>query len=463
MLIHSTFGNKAMAKGTPMTSKVLWGEGLFLLPHHFQQQDQYHEQRLHASLRAVHPYAWGVQDIAVDEGALATGTLRILRLALRFPDGELVEAPAEDALPEQVTLAPHPPGRLVTWYAALPALKPFGGNVGAPGEAGNAARFVQDNRATPDLYTHAARTQVAYLNKTLRLVSEFEPRDNYVHLPLLRLRALADGGFALDPAFVAPSLCVASAPLLGRQLRSLLSALQARVGDLLAHHREPRRDVIEFRSGDIASFWLLHTASAAVATLSHHLHHTRLHPERLYEQLLGVAGALMTFSKKWMLADLPPYDHANPAPAFERVHQIIHELLGTVIASQYVDIPLTEVRPSYFNGTFDAAKVTETSTFYVAVNAAMPALELVEAVPLRFKAGAPDDVEKCVLAAIPGVCLTHAEQPPAALPVRPGTCYFALDTRGDLALRMRKAQSVAIYVPSASFPELKLQLIALTE
>jgi type VI secretion system protein ImpJ len=445
-----------------MSAKVLWGEGLFLRPHHFQQQDQYHEQRLHASLRAVHPFAWGVQHLDVDSEALATGKLRILQLSLRFPDGELVDAPGEDALPASVDLDPdHPAGQAITYYAALPALKPFGGNFGQPGQASNAARFVQANQDTPDLYTQAARTQLAYLHKTLRLVSEFEPRDAYTHLPLLRVRATGNGAFALDPGFVAPSLSVESAPPLLQQLRALQGALQARVAELLAHHREPNRNVIEFRSGDIASFWLLHTASAACAALSHHLHHPALHPERLYEQLLGVAGSLMTFSKQWVLADLPAYDHGNPAPCFASIHRIIHELLGTVISNQYVDIALQEVRPCYYQGSCAGGEVQDTSTFYLAVAAAMPALELVEAVPLRFKVGAPDDVDNCVLSAIPGVRLTHAAQPPTALPVRPGMCYFALDVRGPLVERMRKAQTVSIYVPS-TFAELKLQLFALT-
>ena len=47
--------------------------------------------------------------------------------------------------------------------------------------------------------------------------------------------------------------------------------------------------------------------------------------------------------------------------------------------------------------------------------------ELVEVVPLRFKVGAPDDVEKLVLSAMPGVRLAHAPQVPAAVPVRPDT------------------------------------------
>jgi len=89
----------------------------------------------------------------------------------------------------------------------------------------------------------------------------------------------------------------------------------------------------------------------------------------------------------------------------------------------------------------------------------MPANELVQTVPVRFKVGAPDDVDKCVLSALPGVKLVHAAQVPGAIPVRTGAQYFAIEARGPLYERMLKAQSLMIYVPSG-VRELKLELIA---
>lgn len=445
-----------------MTSKVLWGEGLFLRPQHFQQQDQYHEHRLHESLKAVHPYAWGVNQLQIDRDALSNNALRVLELSLRFQDGELYDAPMADELPETVDLS----GLLqsqqtVTYYAALPAFKPFGGNFGQSGQATNAARFVQDNRDTPDLYTQAAQAQLSYLKKTVRLVSEFEPRDSYVHFPLVRLRRVATGGFEIDPTFVPPSLSVRAAPILFLQLRRLIDALQAKVSALYGHHREPSKNVIEFRSGDMSSFWLLHTASSAYASLAHYFHHPALHPERLYEQLLGVAGGLMTFSKSWTLADLPAYVHNDPGPCFAKLHMIIRELLDTVISSKYFAIALTQVRPSYYIGMLDSGKIDDKTTFYVAVSADMTAVELVDIVPLRFKVGAPDDVEKFVLSAMPGVRLSHAPQVPAAVPVRPDTVYFTIEAKGQMYERMLQAQSISIYVPSG-IRELSLELIAVT-
>jgi len=43
------------------SAKVLWGEGLFLRPQHFQLLDRYHESRSADLARAIHPYAWGLR------------------------------------------------------------------------------------------------------------------------------------------------------------------------------------------------------------------------------------------------------------------------------------------------------------------------------------------------------------------------------------------------------------------
>jgi type VI secretion system protein ImpJ len=112
-------------------------------------------------------------------------------------------------------------------------------------------------------------------------------------------------------------------------------------------------------------------------------------------------------------------------------------------------------------GRLDSGKLDETTELYLSVSAATPASELAETVPLRFKVGAPDDVEKCVLTAMPGLKLSHAPQVPAAIPVRPDTYYFAIENRGALYEQMLKAQSISVYVP-AGIRDLQLELIAVT-
>lgn len=441
-------------------SKVFWGEGLFLRPQHFQRQDAYHEARLQEFARTVHPYAWGVRQSRFDDHALASGTLRALQLSVVFPDGEIYLAPGEDELPEALSLADLPASvQSTTIHLALPLLRDHGGNCSTG--SGSHGRYLQSNRSTADLFTDAGEAELAYLRKTVRLLLDDDPRDPFVSVPVARVRRSATGGFELDDQFVPPSAALSAAPALMANLRRLLENLQAKADALYGLHREPSQSVVEFRSGDIASFWLLHTTNAAFAALSHLLQHPRLHPERLHQELLRLAGGLLTFSREYTLADLPAYHHEKPEDGFDRLFGIVRELLGTVISERYFAIALHEAKPSFHVGRLDSQKLDGNCALYLGVGADLPGQELVQTVPVRFKVGAPDDVEKCVLSALPGVKLTHAPQVPAAIPVRPGCQYFAIEPRGPLYERMLASQSLTIYVPSG-LRDLKLELIALT-
>ncbi len=444
------------------TSKVLWGEGLFLRPQHFQQQDAYHEWRLAQAVRGLHPYAWGVHHLKVDNDALQAGQLRLLELQMVFPDGEFYNAPSEDALPAPLALdSALAQGTDVLLYAAVAPLRANGSNFSPTREeADTATRYYHVQKDIADQYTDATAAQLSLLGKSVRLLSEHEPRAHLLSLPVLQIRRNVMGGFELDPRYVPPALTIQSSPVVFLYLRRLLDVLQAKIDALYGFHREPSKNIIEFRSGDVASFWLLHTASGAYAALSHLMRHPGLHPERLFQRLLELAGALMTFSRGYTLTDLPAYDHTNPGPAFFKLDHIIRELLETVISTRYFAIALSEDRPSFHQGRLDAQQISGATSFYLGITAAMPSAELVEAVPLRFKIGAPEDVEKLVLSALPGVPITHAAQVPSAIPVRPGSYYFAIEPRGALYERMLQAQAVSLYVPSG-IADLKIELIAI--
>lgn len=447
------------------TSKILWGEGLFLRPQHFQRQDAYHESRLHHAALSLHPYYWGVRSVAFDLDALASGMLRATQLSLIFPDGEPYSAPGADRLPAAISLDTLPSGQVeFTFYLALHPVKELGNNShdsGAP--AGHAAgtRYSSEPATCADLFTNAVDAEVVYLRKNVRLITDSEPRDQLVSIPVVRIRRTSAGGFELDASFVPPTASIEASAAIYQQLRRLLDMLQAKVNSLYGFHREPSKNIIEFRSGDVASFWLLHTANAAFASLSHLFKQPQLHPERLFQELLALAGSLMTFTKAHTLADLPVYDHENPGPGFVALDALIRELLDTVISSRYFAIALTETRRSFHVGHLDSGKIDDKTSFYVSATSSMPTAELVDAVPLRFKVGAPDDVDKFVLSAMPGVRLAYTPQVPPAIPVQPGACYFLLDSRSPLYERMLQAQSVAIYAPSG-IPDLRIELIAVT-
>ncbi|WP_374592171.1 type VI secretion system baseplate subunit TssK [Aquabacterium sp.] len=443
------------------SAKVLWGEGLFLRPQHFQRQDAYHEWRLAQVARAINPYAWGVRSVRVDTDALAIGQLRLLDMQALFQDGELFSAPAEDPLPAPVALdATMGAQGEETFHLVLPAMRAQGQNLIAPtGSPEASLRYTQSSEPATDWFTQAAPADISLVRKAARLLPAAQAAQHASAIPVLRVKRNTTGAFELDARFIPPSVALQSSPMLHLMLRRLMDVMQAKVDALYGLHREPSKNVIEFRSGDVASFWLLHTVSSSFAALSHVLRNPGFHPERLYQELLRLAGALMTFSKHHTLADLPAYDHGEPGVSFTQLDHIIRELLETVISTRYFAIALSETRPSYHMGRLDSEQLSANTHLYLGVSASVPPAELVDMVPARFKIGSPDDVEKLVLSAMPGVKLIAAQQVPAAIPVRPGAYYFSLEPRGVLYERMLQAQSISLYAPG-SLPDLKLELLA---
>jgi type VI secretion system protein ImpJ len=444
------------------TSKILWGEGLFLRPQHFQQQDSYHEARLAQTSQALHPYAWGVRSLKIDAEGLKNNSLRFEHLSVIFPDGEIYDAPNRDKLPAPVSLADIGLGQnTLIYHVALPILNRHGGNAATEANPKVGARYASFNEEAQDLFTQAASASITCLDKQARLIPAPQAKDSFVSLPVVQLQRDAKGGFTWDETYLTPGVTLAGCGNLLTRLRRLMDALSSKAQVLQSMHREPSQNIMEFRPGDVASFWLLHTLNSAYAVLSHLHNNPAFHPERYFEQLLALAGQLMTFSKTHTLAHLPAYVHASPSAPFERLHHIVAELTQTVISSRHFIIDLRETKPGYLAGRLDLDKINEKTELYLAVSAEMPALELVEIVPRRFKMGSPDDVAICVRGALPGVALTHLSQVPSVLPVKPDTHYFAVETKGTLYERMLHAQSISIYTPPG-IQKLHLELMALS-
>lgn len=441
-------------------TRILWGEGLFLRPQHFQQQALFIESGIAQALRQCHAYPWGLRQVAIDPDALRGGILRLNRLDLVYQDGTWVEAPTAGPLPLERTLDDIPQiGTQTVVYACLPTLNAFGGNSGEP-EGGHAKppRYLVERQMIPDLYTDALEAEVSALHANTRLLVEQENRDGHFSIPVARIGKNAAGTWVVDDEFVPPLLEIAGSPYLGMLLRRLLDILMVKSQALAATHRERVKSVVEYGTSDIASFWLLHTVNRAYPLLSHHAA-TPTHPEVLYGLLAQLCGELMTFSSTLTLSDIPPYRHDDPTAVFGRLDTLIRELLETVVSNRYAVIPLANTKPSFFVGRLDSERLVENVDYYLSVTGEMPAAQLIEMAPMKLKAGSPDDVEKILNSALPGVRLVHATQTPAALPVRVGNHYFILEPQGQIFERMKKARSICIYVPQALL-ELKLELIA---
>lgn len=441
--------------------RILWGEGMFLRPQHFQQLSHYQEQQLAHLHHTTKRNGWGMRLFNLDRDALKGGLIRIDALSVLFRDGTLVTAPEHDPLPLSRNLNEIPQcGIQTTLYACLPEVHAHGGNVSKQGEtASRPARFSQSSRPFPDLYTGALDADIALLDVDIHLMIEEENRDGYDSIPLARLAKDATGQWSVSNQFTPPMTDITASAELTQMLRRLLDILLVKNKSLAGVHRERAKNVMEYSSTDIGSFWLLHTINRNFARLNHLARCSPLHPEELYLNLAEFCGELQTFSTIYTLEDIPSYRHEALHEVLPILDKQIRELLETVISARYAILPLHSPKPSFHIAAIESDRLLENVDYYLSVQSDLPAAQIIENVPLKIKIGAPDDVEKLLNSAMRGVSVSHAAQTPSAIPVRVGNHYFALEPQGDIYQRMLQSRSICIYVPQ-TLADVRLELIA---
>jgi len=99
-------------------NKVIWSEGMFLLPQHFQQHDRYLENLINARCLGLRAYNWGFYSFVLDKELLKLGKLALSECAGIFPDGTPFDLPEDDALPLPLNVPEDIHDELV--YLALP-------------------------------------------------------------------------------------------------------------------------------------------------------------------------------------------------------------------------------------------------------------------------------------------------------------------------------------------------------
>lgn len=441
-------------------NRVLWGEGMFLLPHHFQQGDRFWEWRLGEALRATQAHPWGVRSVAWDPEALERGLLRVDQLEAVFPDGTFLAAPKASPLPPARQLGDIAGlGSENIIYATLPLWNPFGGNVDSNGAKDRTPRFLAEPVQTTDLFTNAVEGEVLTLLPNVALLVGGENRDGCLSLPVGRLLRTPSGAWAIDEEFIPPLAEVRGSAHMLRLVRRLVEIIQVKSQALSGGHRERIKSVVDFGTSDVASFWLLHSINRCFPAINHILRFPQIHPEFLFLTLAEMASELLTFSSTRTLAEVPSYDHDNLTLTFRQLDELIRALLDTVISTRFLLIPLTSPKPSMRVGHLDSDRLQEGAEFFLSVSGEQNAAFFLEELPLKLKVGSPDDVEKILHSALPGVRLRPTNQPPTALPVRVGNHYLALEPAGQIFERMLRSRSVCIYTPQ-TLPDFKMELYA---
>lgn len=441
-------------------NKVLWSEGLFLRPQHFQQQERWFERLVSQRVSAVESFDWGFIDLAIDEPALAAGRLQLNAATGVLPDGMVFRFPADDRPPPPLLIDP-------AWRNVLLHLAVAVDRSGVPSASldedavANGFRYralVADVSDSNDGFPEAAPVQIGSL--CLRLLPATDLTGAMASMPVVRLvERRADNQVVLDATYVPPRLACHSSTLPGTWISELSGLLQQRSQALASRLAHPGRGGV----AEIADFLLLQTVNRYAALFDHLASVTRLHPERLFATCVQMAGDLATFDEQRRLTQaFPAYDHDNLQASFKPVLEALRRSLSMVLEQHAVPIELHDRKYGVRVAVITDKSLMTGSTFVLAVNAQMPSEALRLRFPTQTKIGPVEKIRDLVNLQLPGIALRSLPVAPRQIPYHAGFNYFELDASGELWRTLKQSGGLALHV-AGEFPGIELELWAVRD
>ena len=438
-------------------NRIVWSEGLFLRPQHFQQQERHLETWIEGRAAALRPYAWGFTELEIERDLLAIGKLGIRRARGVFPDGTPFAMPENEPLPSPLEISTQIRDQII--HLAVPLRKSGALLATRVGNGAELTRYRSRDLEARDVTTDSATAtelEVGALNT--RLMTQSEPADDFALIPLAHVvECRADRQVVIDDRFIPTVLKSGTAGRLATFLMELQGLLHQRAEALAA------RAVASGRGGaaEIADFLMLQIINRYEPVVAHLAGSPALHPEDLYRLALEITGELSTLTAASRRPpQFPTYRHDALRASFEPVITALRACLSVVMEQNAIPIPLAHKKFGISVGGVADHSLFDTAAFVLAARADVPAEDLRRRFPSQLKIGPVEKIRDLVNLQLPGIGLQAMAVAPRQIPYHAGFAYFELDRTHELWRALKGSGGIAIH-QSGELPNLAMELWAI--
>lgn len=420
-------------------NKVVWSEGMFLSPQHFQQQERYLENYIKEYTGQILANCFGLTQLELDYSMLSIGKFSIKKAKGIFPDGTPFEL--EDSLVLDIDQNTH----LKKIYIALPLNRSSSMSVGED----NHLRYNLIERAIYDStqnYGDPIDIELAKMNISLML--EGEGLDNYTLLTVAYINEKkSDGTVVLNNAFVPQCLHFGVSNYLKYIISDLFSQVQYRT-KLMANRLQIETTTKSYQALMKDYLWL-----QVLCTWLPKLEQWKESPffltRDLYLECLSMTGQMQGLEGK-IPSSFPAW---NPNDLYGIFSEVFAELLILLRDVQVDNVISLEWDTSLFKSRrllrtcLQDRNLYNQSRFILVASSPIGVTRLSDEFPRAIKLSGNSDIAKLVRNAVSGVPLRYLPFAPAELKSRIDSAYFEIDTKSELWQSMvKKEEPIALHI-----------------
>lgn len=409
-------------------SKVVWSDGLFLQPQHFQQQDRHLHHEIQVRQTRLTPHAYGFKKLVLDPELLQQGKIGILEAEGFLEDGTYFHIPDSSQAPESLSIPIQKAAERVHLVIASHHWKSCELDRN-PITKHEAARFKLDVLECSNIHEQEIQleeVEVATLKLELRL--ESQGLNGYAHLAIAEILDHVEGkGLVLENRFISPALDALTSSYLLQLIRRIKGLLEQKINLI-----QSRRLGKTAQTAELADFLLLQTACRYRHVLHYFETHTSIHPEHIYLEFLRLLGDASLFHPSHQNLEFTPhYRHRQLRETFESVVAALELVLVGMSEQRAFLIELEERQFGVRLGQIRNLQLFADCYFVLAAKANDPVETILREFPSTVKIGPPEHIRDLVNLNLPAVALRHLPHPPREMPFYSESVYFRLETQGN--------------------------------
>lgn len=408
-------------------NKVVWSEGLFLKPHHFQQQERYFDRMLSTQAFGLGPFHWGVEELKIDSRALEGGLISVSRFKGTLPDGTSLSFPDYDLSPDPLSVEDIKSDYVnAELFLVLPSKEDAALEICSTSdseEEKSGKRFMGLSNEVQNVVDRG-RSKETFLIAKLKpalVVGKREMLKNVTYLPIGKIKDIKNSLIiALDTDYIPPTYnCDAIDKL--RDYLAVLSNIVRNESEKTRTEIQKFGNNVNFR--DLSKLQILNRYEPLLT----HLSKTKfVHPIKLFEEVLQLVGELSTF----LDADRKPpnidYDHENLAGCFGALLSCLQSYMHQDSYTKAYELDVSRISGSgIYKATIAERNVIRRSQFYIAIREDQITSDLIDH---TFICGS--DIERVFNNDQPGIeikRMSHVEH----IPAQPGYAFFSISRHSD--------------------------------
>ena len=443
-----------------LDNKVIWSEGMFLSPQHFQQQERYLERYINNKCLAYGAYGWGFQELEIDDQLLKLGKVSINRGSGVFPDGTPFSFPDVDEAPPVFEVPANVHNSIL--YLAVPVKRAGAVEVLPEDNTQGLARYYSSEQQVRDITDESSEDLTLGIGKLrYRLLLESDDLSGYAVIGLFRItESREDKTVLLDDQYIPTCLhCNLSSKL--KSFLSELVGLLCQRGDSIGGRLADTR-----RGGtaEIADYMLLQLINRLEPMAAHLSSVSSLHPVALFSELVQMAGELSTFFlKNKRPPKLPTYLHDDLQSTFLPIIAVLREELAGFPKQTAISLQFVDKGNGFRTAVISDRSLLGSAMFVLAARADVADQTIRKLFPAQIRIGPVERIQQLVTAAMPGIAISPLPVAPREIPFRAGYTYFALDKNSGLWKELLRSGGFALHIMTGDFPGLEMEFWAIRQ